>query len=73
MISCSSWYCICSIVEHFVNSVVSILYCKFPIDDIKKSCFVHRESMGYSGKSSKQLAETPLERKHQSLLMVMLK
>ena len=26
MISCSSWYCICSIVEYFVNSVVSILY-----------------------------------------------
>ena len=26
MISCSSLYCICSIVEYFVSSVVSILY-----------------------------------------------
>ena len=37
MISCSSWYCICSIVEYFLSSVVSILYfVNFLIDDIKK-------------------------------------
>ena len=37
MISCYSWYCICSVAEYFVSSVVSILYCKFLIDDLKKT------------------------------------
>ena len=32
MISCSSWYCICSMVEYFVISVVSIVL----IYDIEK-------------------------------------
>ena len=36
MISCSLWYCICSVVEYFASSVVGILYCKFLVDDIKK-------------------------------------
>ena len=35
MISCSLWYCICSIIEYHVSSVASILYCKFLIDDKK--------------------------------------
>ena len=34
MASCSSWHRICSIVECFASSVISIAYCKFLIDDI---------------------------------------
>ena len=39
MTYCSSWYCSCNIVKYFVSSVVSILYCKFLIDDIIKKIF----------------------------------
>ena len=57
MMSCSSWYCICSIVEYVVSSVVSILYCKFLIDDIcKKECPLERALLSkYEGNDIEKL------------------
>ena len=47
MITCSLWYCICSIIEYLVSSVVvSILYCKFLIDDIYKKGLNDTTSVG---------------------------
>ena len=58
MISCSSWYCICSIVEYHVSSVASILNRKFLIDDIKKT------SMARSCPKSGQVPPPPGRKVH---------
>ena len=49
IISRSSWYCICSIADYFVRSVISIMYCQFLIDDIEKQsacCFIEEGTGG---------------------------
>ena len=54
MTYCSSWHRVCSIVEYFARSVISVVYRKFLIDNIfgKKGLLVARFVLAFNLASS---------------------